>query len=253
MVKRFLIPRLRRLAGKGVIHSRTLKLTGVTESEVDSKVRDLLALKGGVTVGIYAHPSQVDLRITAKADSLASAKGRIAQIEAKIQRRFKPLIYGADEETLEGAIGSLFRRCRQTLAVAESCTGGLVGHRLTQVPGSSDYFRGGVVAYADAIKEAVLGVPRAVLRRHGAVSPQTARAMAVGIRKLAGADLGLAITGIAGPSGGSKKKPVGLVYIGLAARGGTKVYRREFSGDRLAVKFKASQAALDLVRRHLIE
>ncbi len=252
MVKRHLIPRLRRYASKGVIHSRTLKLTGVMESEVDSKVRDLLALEGGVTVGIYAHPAQVDLRITARADSLPAAQRRITQIEAKIRRRFKHLIYGADDETLEGIAGKLLRRSRRTLAVAESCTGGLVGHRITQVPGSSDYFRGGVVAYADAVKEAVLGVPSSTLRRQGAVSPQIARAMADGIRKLTGSDLGLAITGIAGPAGGSKTKPVGLVYLGLATPQGTQVQRHQFSGDRSTVKFKASQAALDLVRWFLL-
>ena len=127
-----------------------------------------------------------------------------------------------------------------------------MGHRLTQVPGSSDYFRGGVIAYANKLKEFPLGVPKELLKRHGAVSPQVAQAMAIGIRRLGGSDIGLSITGIAGPTGGTKQKPVGLVYIGLDVLGNPKVSRLIFSGDRATIKYKASQAALNLLRLHLI-
>jgi len=148
-------------------------------------------------------------------------------------------------------VGKLLREKGLTLAVAESCTGGLLGMRLTEVPGSSDYFRGGVVAYSNAVKEAVLGVPRAILEEKGAVSPECARAMAEGARRLLGADLALAITGIAGPTGGTPEKPVGLVYIALAHPGGVEVERHEFRGSRQGVRWSASEAALALLWRFL--
>jgi nicotinamide-nucleotide amidase len=252
MVEKRLIPRLRRFTGGSVIRSKTLKVTGLTESEVDAKVRDLLALKGKATLGIYAHPAQVDLRITAKASSPSAAKRLIAGVEAKIRRRLGPLIFGTDEEALEGAVGKLLKVKKLTLGLAESCTGGLLGHRITEVPGSSDYFLGGVVTYANELKKSSLGVPEEFLKRFGAVSPQVARAMAQGVRRFTGSDLGLAITGIAGPAGGNRKKPVGLVYIALSISKGTKVFRYLFSGDRSTIKFKASQAALDLLRCALL-
>ncbi len=148
-------------------------------------------------------------------------------------------------------MGKLLREKGLTLAVAESCTGGLLGMRLTEVPGSSDYFRGGVIAYSNAVKEAVLGVPRAILEGKGAVSPECARAMAEGVRRVLGADLALAITGIAGPTGGTPEKPVGLVYIALAHPGGVEVERHEFRGSRQGVRWSASEAALALLWRFL--
>ncbi|MBI3333843.1 MAG: competence/damage-inducible protein A [Candidatus Omnitrophica bacterium] len=265
MVKERLVPLLKRRASGTIILSKTLKLTGLTESEVDAKVRDLLALTGSVTVGIYAHPAQVDLRVTAKASNSAQAKRLIQRIEGKIRRRLKRLIFGADEETLEGTVGALLKKKRLTLAAAESITGGLLQHRITEVPGSSAYFLGGVVAYANALKVSPLGVEGSLLRRHGAVSPQAAKAMAAGIRRLTGSDLGISLTGIAGPTvasakgglttalgpGSTRPKPVGLVYIGFSSPERIEVHRHCFSGSRSAVKFKASQAALDLIRRYL--
>ncbi len=252
MAQKHLLPRLKRMAGGAVILSRTLHLTGLTESEADAKVRDLLALEGAATVGIYAHPGQVDLRITARAAARAGAQRLIAGVERRIRSRLGPFIYGADEETLEGAVGALLRRRRQTLAVAESCTGGLLGHRVTDAPGSSDYFRGGVIAYANLLKEGVLSVPAGLLKKHGAVSSPAAAAMAEGARRLARATYGIGVTGIAGPSGGSRRKPVGLVYIALSAPERTPVRRHQFSGDRQTVKLRATQAALDLLRRYLL-
>lgn len=152
---------------------------------------------------------------------------------------------------LEERVGELLRQKRMTLAVAESCTGGLLGMRITEVPGSSDYFRGGIIAYSNAVKEKVLGVPREILEKHGAVSPECARAMAEGARRVCGADLALAITGIAGPTGGTPEKPVGLVYIALAHPEGVEVERHEFRGSRQGVRWSASEAALELLRRHL--
>lgn len=251
MVEKHLIPRLRQYAGKTVIHSKTLKVVGLTESAVDVKVRDILALKGKVTVGIYAHPGEVELRITAKAASAAAGEQLIGAVERRIRKRFKGLIFGADEETLEQVAGKLLKRRHLTLAVAESCTGGLIGHRLTEVPGSSDYFRGGVVAYAHSLKSAFGDVPARMIQKEGAVSAAVAKRMASGIRQFTQSDLGLAVTGIAGPTGGTKRKPVGLVYIALAGPRALQCRQFRFSGNRSAVKLKASQAALDMVRKTL--
>ncbi len=152
---------------------------------------------------------------------------------------------------LELEIGKLLRAKGLSLAVAESCTGGLLGMRITEIPGASDYFWGGVIAYSNAVKERVLGVPKEILDQKGAVSPECAEAMAQGVRKLLGADLGLAITGIAGPSGGTPEKPVGLVFIALAYPKGTLVEKWEFRGSRQGVRWSASEAALALLHRYL--
>ncbi len=252
MVERHLIPRLRRFTGGSVILSKTLKVTGLTESEVDAKVRDILNLKGRVTVGIYAHPGQVDLRITAKAGRIRSAQHLIQKVERQIRRHLGYRIFGTDEETLEEAVGKLLKEKGLTLGVAESCTGGLVQHRITEVPGSSDYFRGGLVAYANEFKSATLGVSLKTLKRHGAVSLPVAKGMAAGVRTLTRADLGLSLTGIAGPTGATPRKPVGLVYIALSSSKRVQGHRFLFSGSRSTVKLKAAQASLDLVRLHLL-
>ncbi|MBI4314086.1 MAG: competence/damage-inducible protein A, partial [Candidatus Omnitrophica bacterium] len=241
----------KRASPEAVLISRTLKLTGITESEVDEKVSDLLKLKGETTVGIYAHPGQVDLRITAKHKTKAGAGHNIRRIEQEIRKRMGALVYGADDDTLEEIAGKLLGRQRKTLSVAESCTGGLVGHRITQIPGSSAYFVGGAVSYADAVKSGFLGVPPGLLRKQGAVSEEVAKAMAQGIQKLARASVGLAITGIAGPAGGSKEKPVGLIYIALSNGKQVLCRRYTLTGDRSTIKWKASQSALDLLRLYL--
>ncbi len=252
MVERHLIPRLRKFSGGAVLRSRTLKLTGVSESEVDAKVRDLLALKGETTVGIYAHPGQVDLRITSHGKTAREAGRRISAVERRIRSRVGRMIFGTDEETLESVVGALLKKNRKSLAVAESCTGGLVAERITRVSGSSIYFLGGVVAYSNPLKEKLLSVPKETLRRHGAVSAPTAGTMAEGIRRLTGAEIGLSITGIAGPAGGTRQKPVGLVYIGFGTPRGTKAHRFLFTGSRATIQLKASQAALNLLRLHLL-
>ncbi|MCS7064676.1 MAG: nicotinamide-nucleotide amidohydrolase family protein, partial [Fimbriimonadales bacterium] len=161
-------------------------------------------------------------------------------------------VYGVDETTLEQVVVSLLREHGQSLATAESCTGGLLSHRITEVPGSSEVFIGGVVAYSNAVKEQELGVPRAILDQHGAVSEPTARAMAEGVRALLGSYWGIGITGIAGPTGGTPDKPVGLVYIGISDPTGTVVQRHLFLGDRSTIKGRAAQAALVLLRRGIL-
>jgi nicotinamide-nucleotide amidase len=161
------------------------------------------------------------------------------------------VLLGSDLISMEGLVGRYLKKNGLTLAVAESCTGGLIGHRLTDVPGASDYFRGGVVSYSNDAKCDLLGVPAAVLARHGAVSPETARDMARGVRKAFHAAVGLAVTGIAGPSGGSLEKPVGTVYIGLATDQGEEVWHYQFHGSRAEIKTLTAETALDRLRREL--
>jgi len=174
-------------------------------------------------------------------------------MEHAVRERLGDYIYGVDETTLEQVVVNMLREQGQSLAVAESCTGGLLSHRITEVPGSSDVFIGGIVAYSNAVKEQELSVPRAILEQHGAVSEPTARAMAEGVRARLGSYWGIGITGIAGPTGGTPEKPVGLVYISLSDPTGTIVERHLFLGDRHTVKWRASQAALTLLRQGILK
>jgi len=247
-----LVPYLKkRLAANWVIKSRTIKIAGSAESQVDGKVRDLLNLKPPTTVGIYAKLGQVDLKIMSKARSDRKANIAISKIERKIRARFKDHIFGCDDETLEGAVGEILTAKKKTIAFAESCTGGLVSNRITNVGGSSRYFKMAVVAYSNTIKENILGVSWALLTKYGAVSRQVALEMAKGIKFLACVDIAVSVTGIAGPTGATKYKPVGLVYVALVTGKKQIVKEFRFKGSREEVKFQASQVALDLIRRNI--
>lgn len=252
MFEEAVLPYLRSLPGRsGVILSRVLHLGGIGESDAEELARDLISGCAAPTVAPYARPGGMDLRITAKAADEEAARRVIAPVEAELRRRLHPWVFGADEETLEGEVGRLLRERRLTLAIAESCTGGLVGHHVTNVPGSSDYLLFVAVAYANQAKGDVLGVPEHTLSEWGAVSWQTATAMAAGVRRVGKADIGLATTGIAGPGGGSPGKPVGTVYFGLAAADGLWWRHRVFYGERLVIKQWAAQEALNLLRIYL--
>ncbi|MCM8779022.1 MAG: competence/damage-inducible protein A [Candidatus Omnitrophica bacterium] len=235
-----------------IIFTRTLKISGLCESEIAEKIKDLLKLKPPLTVGIYAHPQEIELKITAKAKNKEIALRGISQIESVIRKRFGEYIFGKDEETLEEVVGRVLTKKRKTLAVAESCSGGLIAHRLTNVPGSSHYFISGIVAYSQKEKVRLLKVPVEVIKKYGAVSKEVAEIMAKNVRKMAKADIGIGVTGIAGPKGGSSDKPVGLVYIGISTENKTEVKEYRFSGERFVIKLKASQEALDIVRKKLL-
>jgi nicotinamide-nucleotide amidase len=248
MVNRFLLPRLRRFGSGKVIQSRTLKIALRSESEIEEKIRDLMPQRGRVTVGIYPHPGEIHLRLTAWPATPPQARRRLMALEKKIRQRLGTLIFGNNTQTLEEVVGKLLRRAHKTIAVAESCTGGLLQQRLTRIPGASDYFLGGVVAYSNAVKTSCVGVPPSLIRRYGAVSDKVAIRMAGEIRERLHADLGVAITGIAGPKGGTRRKPVGLVYIALATDRGIPCFPYRFSGDRTTIQWKAAQAALEAIR-----
>ena len=173
------------------------------------------------------------------------------RMERAVRDRVGDFLYAAEDQTMEDVVALRLKGKGLSVAVAESCTGGLIGQRLTSVPGSSAYFDRGVVPYSDRAKVDLLKVPEALIRAKGAVSGEVAQAMAEGVRELSGADLGLAVTGIAGPTGGTKEKPVGLVYLALADKRTAIVRSHLFSGDRDGIRYRASQAALDLLRRYL--
>ena len=244
-----------RLAGfsRGVSVRRVVRLTGLGESAMETRLKPLYStVPPGVTVTTLATPGDLSIRLTyTGAGSEASALARLEGFERRIVQALGPWVYSRNGESLEEVVGALLRARGETIACAESCTGGLIGHRLTDVPGSSDYFLESAVVYSDRSKIRRLGVPAALIDRHGAVSAPVARAMALGIRKTSGAGIGVAVTGVAGPGGGTARKPVGLVYIALARNRGTPVVRNLFFGGRAQVKFQSSQKALDLVRKTL--
>ncbi len=247
------IPRIREAFGiRGRIVSRVLKTCGVSESTVDHRIGDYFRDMRNPTIGVLAHAGEIHIRLTCKGDDPAIIAGQLDDLEAKIRERLGHLIFGRDDERLEALVGGLLRARQASLAVAESCTGGLVANRLTDIPGSSDYFERGVVAYSPAAKESVLGVPPALIREHGTVSLETARAMAEGVQRLAGSTFGLSTTGIAGPTGGTAEKPVGLVCLALTWEGGAECRETRLLGDREIVKYRAAQMALELLRRHLL-
>jgi nicotinamide-nucleotide amidase len=247
------IPYLREASGVTVrIRSRLLKTCGITESSLDETIGDVIRSSRNPAIGLLAYPGEVHIRLTVKADSDEACDRLLDDLEADLRERLGALIFGRDEDRLEEVVGRLLRGGAQTVAVAESCTGGLVCHRLTNVAGSSAYFVRGDVVYSNQAKEAVLGVPRELIERHGAVSRAVAEAMAAGVRSAAGTDIAVGITGIAGPAGGSAEKPVGLTYVAIASSDGIASREFRFLADRETNKLLASQAALDMVRRHLL-
>lgn len=249
----YLRERARRLAGiEGIVFSRTLRFVGVGEAALEQVLIDLIHRRENPTLATYAGTGEVSLRITARARDEGEARALIAPVERAVLERAGAFCYGFDADTLESAVVTLLSRRNWKLAVAESCTGGLVGDRLTNVPGVSAYLLEDVVAYSNEAKIHRLGVDPEVIRLHGAVSEACARAMAEGVRGTSGADAGLAVTGVAGPGGGSAEKPVGLVFMAVALPSGTPVERHQFAGDRLQVKQRAATAALDLLRRGLL-
>ena len=236
---------------RSVILSRTLRIAGMGESVVEERAKDLMA-SDNPTVAPYAKTGEVHLRITARAATPEAAAALIAPREAALRERLGDVVYGVDNETLEGAVVGLLQLLGQSIALAESCTGGLVAKRLTDVPNASHVFGLGLITYSNEAKVKYLGVPEEIIERTGAVSPETAKAMAAGARSAGGADLGVSVTGIAGPGGGSDAKPVGTVHIGLAWDDGVISEHHHILGSRADVAYRASQNALALVRRFLM-
>lgn len=230
------------------VRSRTLRTTGIAESDVQELIGEVLKGSPG-EIAFLPTIRGVDIRLNVRGNE-TWARDRLKTLEEQILTKIDAYVYGRDEETLEEIIGRSLRAHKLSLSVAESCTGGLVKHRITNVPGSSDYFLGGVVAYHNDAKKKLLGVPTHVLADYGAVSKETVIHMADGVRKLFHSDIGIGITGIAGPTGGSPSKSVGSVYIGLSTSESTQWEEHRFAGERIDIKEQSSQASLDMLRRY---
>jgi nicotinamide-nucleotide amidase len=205
-----------------------------------------------VDTTILAGPGEIQLHLRTQAQSSEAADQRLDSLVGKIEDELGDCVYSDNGDSLEQIVSYYLQMRNATLAVAESCTGGLVAERLTSVSGSSRYFLGGAVVYSNALKTEMADVPEDLIDVYGAVSEQVARALAEGIRKRCGSTLGLGITGVAGPTGGTAEKPVGLVFHALASENGTEVVKRNFPGDRARVRWFASQQALDMVRRKVM-
>lgn len=237
---------------EGVIVSRTLRVFGMGESRVENLLRRRMNELTNPTLAPYAKDGECELRITAKAADAETARALIAPVEEEVRALLGDMIYGADVPDLETVVLELLKQRGLTLGTAESCTGGLIAKRLTDIPGSSAVFRGGVVSYCDAVKAGVLGVPEALLEEFGAVSEPVARSMAEGARRVLGCDLAVSTTGVAGPGSDGRGNPEGLIFVALAAPEKTEVRTIRLSGaGRERARFTAASHALDLARRYL--
>ena len=247
--------RLRPLARQrlGVTVLRTLLTTGLSPADAEDRLGPWLGKPGLVSVSSAITDGDVWVRLLARGASHRSALDELTAVESAVRAALGPACYGGDDDTLEAAVGRLLIERGLTVSVAESCTGGLLGNRLTNIPGSSRYFERGVIVYSNRAKEEMLGVPPSVLAAHGAVSAPVAEAMAAGICRISGSPCGIAVTGIAGPDGGTPTKPVGTVFIAAAWPGGLRARHFRFAGGRDAVKRQSAQAALDMLRRGLLE
>jgi nicotinamide-nucleotide amidase len=245
-------PRLEKSSFGVRIRKRTLRITGLGESAVDQKVAPIYGRYSNPQTTILGSPGEVELRFTAKAETGEMAERLIDELAEQCEDVLGDDVYSHRGESIEEVVGLGLTVKGYTLATAESCTGGLIAQRITDVPGSSAYFLHGVVSYSNESKTQLLGVPAALITLHGAVSPQVAEAMARGIKERSGATIGLSVTGVAGPGGGTDAKPVGLVFIGLADD--VQVEARQFNlfGSRQEIRQRASQAALDMVRRRFL-
>jgi nicotinamide-nucleotide amidase len=251
MFERECLPRLRRLAPPQAIRTVVLRVAGMGESDLDQLISPVYKKYQNPVTTILAANGEIQVHLRARCATEAAADVLLAEVAAPIERLLGDRVYSRNGDPLEVVVGNLLRECRATISVAESCTGGMLGGRLTSVPGSSDYFVGGFITYADAMKVELLGVPPEVLKEHGAVSQETAEAMAMGARRRTGSTYALSVTGVAGPGGGSELKPVGSVYMAVADEAGAHTEQRQLLGDRERIRVFTVQMALDLLRRRI--
>jgi len=234
------------------IATREIKITGIGESSCDARVAPIYKQFTDVRTTILAGAGEIQLHLKTRGNSLPAAQERIDQLVAKIENELGDLVFSDNGDSMEQIVGYYLQMRNATLAVAESCTGGLLAERLTSISGSSRYFVGGAVVYSNQLKNAFAGVPLELIEKHGAVSKEVAASLAEGIRKRCNSTFGVGVTGVAGPTGGTEAKPVGLVYHAIASETGTDVVERNFAGDRKRIRWFASQQAMDMVRRKLM-
>ncbi len=252
MIDATVIPYLSKKVKGSTIRHLTLRTSGIAESSLAHQLGDIDDILRGARLAFLPSSTGVRLRITALERTEATAEAKVRQVEQRIRAKVQKYIYGADEEELEEVVGKILKEKNLTIATAESCTGGLIADRITDISGSSAYFLEGHTVYSDASKVRILGIPEELIKTHGAVSKEVAEAMASGVRAISGADIGVSTTGIAGPTGGSLTKPVGLVWIGYSDKDTMLALKFNFGDNRRRTKERATQAALELVRRRLL-
>ena len=247
-------PRIRdRFGGGRATVVRTIRTYGTGEAHIEEMLGDLIARGRDPEVGITASEATITLRIVARGDTPEEAAAKAAPDVAFIRERLGTLIYGEEDDDLASAVGTLLAEKGRTLATAESCTGGLIGHMLTEVPGSSRYYLGGFVVYSNEAKTNFCDVPAEMIAEHGAVSSQVAEALAKGVRAKFASDYGIGVTGVAGPGGGTEEKPVGLVYIAVADANGCEILKSSWPADRSSIKIRSAKSALNVLRLRLMK
>lgn len=246
------LPKLQDMAGETVVRRRLLRVSGLGESAVDEIAAPIYSSYDNVQTSILFNKSEVELHIASHEDSAEKAQNVADEVADKLIEALGKAVFATNGETMEEIVGNLLKERGETVSTAESCTGGLVGYRITEIPGSSSYFIEGAITYSNEAKIRYLGVDPSIIDSYGAVSAECAEAMAVGVRKSSGTDHAISVTGIAGPDGGSDEKPVGTVFIGYSGAAGTKHVRLTLPGDRYLIRWRTSQAALDYLRRQLL-
>lgn len=247
----YVLPRILKLNRETRLETRSFYITGMTESELDSQLAPIYTAYPRINTTILAGTRHISVRLY-RWTQVGSGNEDLDELAARIQDKIGPAIFSTQDESMEEVVGRMLRESRNTIAVAESCTAGMLGMNITRVPGSSDYFVGGIQCYSDRAKIELCGVPADLILAHGAVSAQVAEALARGVRETLHASIGLSITGIAGPGGGSEEKPVGLVYIGVSDGIHTENRHRIMPGDRESVRERTTYLALSWLRRFLM-
>ena len=258
MMEGTVLPYLKRRYSKGVSETLVLHIFGYSESQIDEEIAPVLrgwqdAPGTKTTFGILAHKHQIDVKATVEGRPQSRVRSRLQKIRGELYEVLSGKVYGENEETLESVVGGMLKKRRESLALAESCTGGLIAHKITNVPGSSIYFKEGLITYSNESKMRLLGVRKKTLKDHGAVSEPVAKVMAEGARRRSGSDWAVSVTGIAGPGGGTKDKPIGLACYGIASTSKTLTVTKRSFGDRLGLKDKFALTALELFRKELLD
>lgn len=251
MFTEYVLPKLKAVAGEVYVRRRLLRVSGKGESAVDEIAAPIYTAYPDVQTSILFNKSEVEIHVAARAETPEDAQAIADKLADELAAALGSAVFSSNGESMEEVVGNRLKELGQSVAVAESCTGGLIGSRFTDVPGSSAYFLEGAITYSNEAKTRTLGIDPAIIAKHGAVSSECAEAMAHGMRKVAGTNHAISVTGIAGPDGGSDEKPVGTVFIGYSGPRGTKSIRIVLPGDRYLIRWRASQAALDYLRRQL--
>ena len=251
MFERQCLPRIARIAPKQVIRTLFWRVAGMGESDLDQLISPVYKKYENPVTTILAAAGDIQIHLRSRCETAAEADALLAEVAGPMELLLGDRIYSRNGDAMEAVVGELLRKIHATVSVAESATGGMLGERLSSVPGSSEYFAGGFITYNDGMKTSLLGVPAELIEQHGAVSREVAEAMATGTRRRTGSNYALSITGIAGPDGGTERAPLGTMYVGLADAAGTHVAHRQYLGDRQRIRTFVVQLALDTLRRRL--